>query len=146
MTATTFGRIAGMGLSIALVGFAGCGGDDPMSVPSGRVVKATPSLATDIQEIFDRRGCSSGACHGAAQQAGLSLSSAAASFASLVGVTATSEPIVRVIPNDADNSYIVIKLEGRQTVGARMPLGGGQIDTIDLNNIKNWINTGAPNN
>ncbi len=136
----------------ALVAIAGCGGDDGPTGPPGlppaptRVVKANPSLATDIQEIFNRVGCSGGSCHGAAQSAGLNLGSASAAFSSLVGVTATSEPIVRVIPNDADNSYLVIKLEGRQSVGARMPLGGSSIDTVDLNNIKNWINTGAANN
>ena len=48
-------------------------------------------------------------------------------------------------PGDAANSYIVIKLEGRQTVGAKMPLGGS-LDAISLQNIKNWINKGAKNN
>ena len=44
---------------------------------------------------------------------------------------ATSEAVLRVIPNNADGSYLVIKLEGRQTVGARMPLGGQPLDMTD---------------
>ena len=65
----------------------------------------------------------------------------------LIGVPSTSEPgLNRVTPSDATNSYIVIKLEGRQTVGARMPLGRTPLDNVDLTNIKNWINNGAMNN
>ena len=64
----------------------------------------------------------------------------------LVDVDAASENFKRVLPNDANNSYIVIKLEGRQTVGSRMPLSQSPLDNIDLTNIKNWINNGAPNN
>ena len=52
----------------------------------------------------------------------------------------------RAIPGDAANSYLVIKLEGTQSVGSRMPIGGSALDNIDLTNIKNWINNGAENN
>jgi hypothetical protein len=109
------------------------------------VVKANPAFGADIQEIFDRRGCTASGCHGSAQSAGLDLRSGSA-YGSLVNVQASSEPIVRVIPNDAQNSYLVIKLEGRQSVGAQMPRGGSPLDTIDMRNIRNWIDTGAPNN
>jgi hypothetical protein len=54
----------------------------------------------------------------------------------------------RVLPGDVANSYIVIKLEGRQTVGAKMPIGGS-LDAVSLQNIqniKNWINKGTKNN
>ena len=64
----------------------------------------------------------------------------------LVGMSANGEAIDYVIPNDADGSYIVMKLEGRQTVGQQMPRGGTPLDATDLTNIKNWINNGAPNN
>jgi len=42
--------------------------------------------------------------------------------------------------------YIVIKVEGRQSVGSRMPQVGGPLDAIDLANLRNWIAVGAPNN
>ena len=87
-------------------------------------------------------------CHGDGTGAEMTLgSNAGANYGVLVGVPSTSEPSFnRVTPNDATNSYIVIKLEGRQGVGARMPLGRSPLDNIDLTNIRNWINGGAPNN
>lgn len=126
-------------------GDGGDGGGGGGGGGGGRVVKANPGFAADIQEIFTRRGCNSSACHGSTQEAGLDLRASAA-YDALVNVLATSESIVRVIPNNADNSYLVIKLEGRQSVGERMPLNMSALDNTDLTNIKNWINTGAPNN
>jgi hypothetical protein len=112
---------------------------------SGRTIQADPSFASVIQEIFERRGCTQSGCHNNATVSGLTLARGA-SYAALVNVRAANEPIVRVIPGNADGSYLVIKLEGRQAVGARMPLGGAPLDEIDLANIKNWINQGAKNN
>jgi hypothetical protein len=77
--------------------------------------------------------------------AGLDLRSGS-SYGSLVDVRATSEPILRVSPGDPDGSYLVIKLEGRQSVGDRMPQTGAALDSIDLTNIRNWIAQGALNN
>lgn len=124
-----------------------CGGDSPTSgsTTDTRTIQANPSFSTTIQEIFNRRGCTSSSCHGTAQQAGLDLRTGS-SFAELVNVRATSEPIVRVIPGNPDGSYLVIKLEGRQSVGDRMPQTGAPLDSIDLTNIRNWIAQGALNN
>jgi len=69
------------------------------------------------------------------------------SYANLVSVTSTQEPAkTRVIPNDATDSYLVVKLEGRQTNGGRMPLGGSALNANSIQNIKNWIDKGAKNN
>ncbi len=134
--------------------FTACG-DDPVGPQGGgdqREIKAQPSFSTDVNEIFQRRGCASGACHGAAGgQAGLVLTaSATANWANLVDVPSSQDsnapPRDLVEPNDAQNSYLVVKLEDRQPVGARMPLGGSPLDNIDLTNIRNWINNGAPAN
>ncbi len=147
-------------LSPALAGLfllAACGGgdgptypgmdDDPGGGTEGptRTVKSDPSFARDIQEIFDRRGCTNSSCHGSSQQAGLDLRQGSA-YGNLVNVMATQEQIIRVIPGNAQGSYLVIKLEGRQTVGQRMPRGAAPLDTIDLKNIRNWIDKGAKNN
>lgn len=132
-------------LTLALVATA-CGDDtptDPIDPP--RVIKANPAFQADVQEIFDRVGCSTSGCHGSAARAGLDLRTGSA-WANLVDVTATNEAVSRVIPGDAQASYLVIKLEGRQTVGSRMPLGGTPLDNIDLTNVRNWIDNGAPNN
>ena len=110
-----------------------------------RVIVDNPGFASVIQNIFDRRGCAGGSCHGAAQSAGLDLRSGN-SFGNLVNVTATQSSAARVIPGNAQDSYLIIKVEGRQTVGSRMPIGGAALDSIDLTNLRNWINQGAKNN
>lgn len=146
-----------LALTTALT-FAACGGDSGTNpeaggggggggggTGSGRVVKADPLFGSDIQEIFDRTGCSASSCHGTVESGGLRLTSGS-SYGELVNIAAVAESGTRVIPNDATNSYLVIKLEGRQTSGSSMPVGGAALDTIDIGNIKNWINQGAKNN
>jgi hypothetical protein len=135
---------------LAALALSSCGDTGPTSstdtsTTGTRSIQATPSFASTVQEIFSRKGCTSSSCHGSAQMAGLDLRSGA-SYASLVGVRATSESIVRVIPGNADGSYLVIKVEGRQSVGARMPQTGSPLDAIDLTNLRNWIDQGAQNN
>ncbi|MDZ7781127.1 MAG: hypothetical protein U5R14_14500 [Gemmatimonadota bacterium] len=140
-----------MGMSLLLVA---CGGDDdPTGVNGGNgngdddMVLDNPSFADDINPIFSEQGCSASQCHGGGE-AGLTLSSdAAANRAELVDVASTQESeFLRVDPGDAENSYLVIKLEGRQSVGDQMPLDQSPIDDIDLGNIRNWIDNGAPDN
>ena len=134
---------------IVTTSLAACGSEGPTSssgtTTDTRSIQANPSFSMTIQEIFNRRSCTSSSCHGTAQMAGLDLRSGP-SYASLVSVRATSEPILRVIPGDPDGSYLVIKLEGRQSVGDRMPQTGSPLDTVDLTNIRNWISQGALNN
>ncbi len=136
-------------LTLGACGDGGTGPDDDGSNGGNnnpaRQILADPSYANVIQEIFNRRGCSSGSCHGSTQSAGLDLRSGS-SRASLVNVASTQTGTLRVIPGDANGSYLIIKVEGRQTVGDRMPVGGAVLDNIDLTNLKNWINQGAKNN
>jgi len=138
-------------LSLGACGDSGTGPDPNPGGGGGggggatRVIVADPSFASVIQEIFTRRGCSASSCHGASQQAGMSLISGNA-YANLVNVAATQASVDRVIPGNANDSYIIVKVEGRQTTGGRMPLGGSALDNIDLTNLKNWINQGAKNN
>jgi len=108
-------------------------------------VKDDPSFASDIQAIFNTT-CTAASCHGGATgQAGLVLLSGQA-YNNLVNVASTQAPMTkRVLPGDATNSYIVIKLEGRQTVGTKMPQTGS-LPANALQNIKNWINRGAKDN
>jgi hypothetical protein len=106
-----------------------------------------PSFATVVNEIFVRRGCTAGNCHGNGA-GGLTLSATpATSYASLVGVPSSdAASILRVAPGSATSSYLVMKLEGNQVSGARMPIGGAPLSAADLKAIKDWINAGAPNN
>jgi hypothetical protein len=144
-------------LIVALcVAAAACGGDGPTD-PNGdnggdggnggdaRVILDSPSFAQNVYESFQRRGCNAASCHGGSA-GGLSMSSASVAYEQLVGVPSAGTGELRVIANDAANSYLVKKLEGTQGAGAQMPLGGTPLDNIDLTNVKNWINQGATNN
>lgn len=132
---------------------AACSASDSPTDPGGtpadaRTIKANPSFANDITEIFMRRGCAGSNCHGNGA-GGLTIStSGSANHERLVNVTSPMSGEVYVIPNDAQNSYLVKKLENRQGSGngSRMPVGGSALDNVDLTNIKNWINAGAQNN
>ncbi len=138
---------------VAGLATAACGaGDSPTTsteitqpVADTRTIQADPSFQSVVQEVFDRRGCSSVACHGSALSGGLDLRTGA-SYAALVNVPAVAELGLRVTPGDPDMSYLVVKLEGRQAVGSAMPQGAASLDEIDLTNIRNWILQGAENN
>lgn len=70
-------------------------------------------------------------------------------YQSLVGVPSVGKPgAVRVIPSDAENSYMVHKLEGRSDiVGQRMPRTAGPFLTEgQIRIIRRWIDQGAQNN
>jgi hypothetical protein len=84
------------------------------------------------------------ACHaGATAPLGLRLDGAN-SYALLVGVASGQEPAFqRVEPFDANDSYLIKKLEGRVSEGGRMPLGGVPLPQADIDVIRQWINDGA---
>lgn len=142
-------------LLVALAGLlVACGGGEGPTSPGGNngnpgggnnepSIKADPSFAGDIVPIFGRNGCTASGCHGAPGEAGLNL--ATAPYAALVNVPSTQTGEIRVIPGNANDSYLVKKLEGRASVGVRMPVGGS-LGSADLQNIRNWINQGAKNN
>ena len=74
----------------------------------------------------------------------MNLTSAANTHAALVNVTSLNEPpLKRVLPGDPNNSYIIHKLEGTQTVGARMPFGGPFLDQATIDQVRAWIQAGA---
>jgi hypothetical protein len=51
-----------------------------------------------------------------------------------------------VLPNNADNSPLVDKIEPNPQYGARMPEGGPFLSNDRINQIKQWINDGAEDN
>lgn len=133
---------ASLGLVLGAFIFAACSSPSSPETPS--TAKDDPSFSGDIQPIFSS-SCTATSCHGTSAQAGMTLVQGQ-SYNNLVNVDSSEEPTrKRVLPGDATNSYIVIKLEGRQTIGAKMPTGGS-LDAASLQNIRNWINRGAQNN
>jgi hypothetical protein len=74
---------------------------------------------------------------------GMDLTSVAHSAASLINVTSVEQPTKkRVLPNDANNSILINKLEG--TSGTQMPLGGQPLSAATIAQIRAWITNGAP--
>ena len=106
-----------------------------------------PSLES-IQNDILTPTCSVAGCHsgppGPNLPAGMDLSSASASFSSLINVASLQVPTtLRVALGDADNSYLIRKLEGTSAVGSRMPEGGPFLDQATIDVIRRWIDTGA---
>jgi hypothetical protein len=108
----------------------------------------TATTLTQLQSTIFGPICSG--CHtggGASLPSSMNLSNASASFAALVGVTSLEVgTLKRVNPNDVAGSYIINKLEGTQTVGGQMPLGGAPLSAGTIATVKSWINAGALNN
>jgi hypothetical protein len=91
-------------------------------------------------------GCHSGPTSNSLPS-GMNLTSAANSFTALVDVPSLQVgSLNRVTPGDADNSYLIQKLEGTATGGSRMPQGGPFLDQATVDTIRQWITDGAQNN
>ncbi|RMF11631.1 MAG: hypothetical protein D6761_13940 [Candidatus Dadabacteria bacterium] len=103
------------------------------------------SFTKTYNDVIDKRcSChqSSGAPHG------LNMSTKSLARQNLVNVSSAEFPAMdRVEPGDADNSYVVHKLEGTQASvggsGSRMPKSGGPLSSQQITEIRDWIDRGA---
>ncbi len=102
-----------------------------------------------IQAVVFTPSCATAGCHtgpaGNNLPAGLDLSSADASFGSLVGIPSQQEAaILRVAAGDPDNSYLVQKIEGSAATGTLMPPPGrAPLSADEIAAIRQWITDGA---
>lgn len=106
-----------------------------------------PSLDSIQANVF-AVSCGLSGCHsgpaGSGLPQGMDLTSADASFASLVGVSSAQDPAtLRVAPGDANGSYLVQKLEGTAAVGGQMPAASPPLDQATIDVIRAWIDGGA---
>lgn len=143
MNSATF-RMPGLALLLALAACGGGGDDAPPPAAAPPPAGLQPTLAS-IQTLVFTPSCAKAGCHNAASaQAGLVLDPGA-SWANLVNVVSSQNMLLtRVIPTNADGSFLIQKLEGTQTVGGRMPADGPpflQQATVDV--IRQWILNGA---
>jgi hypothetical protein len=109
-------------------------------------VSGTLSTLTSIQtNVFTPRcsGCHNGAS--ATLPGAMNLTSAAASYAALVGIASVEVPALqRVTPGNPSNSYLIRKLEGGPNIVAnRMPLAGPPLPQTTIDSIRLWITNGA---
>jgi hypothetical protein len=101
-----------------------------------------------VQENIFSSSCAVSGCHrGSAAPEGLDLSAGSA-HDNLVGVSSEQKPnLLRVDPNNPDDSYLIIKLEGgdRMAEGtAQMPRGRQPLSEDQISTIRAWISAGAP--
>ena len=130
---------------IPLVAFAAACGDSPTS-PSPQPPSGLMPRLSSIQTMIFNRSCIEH--HGDhATDADLDLTAGNA-YANLVNVPSVQRmDLNRVTPDDAENSYLIHKLDGRTgIVGDRMPTNGPFLTAAQIDVIKQWINNGAQNN
>jgi hypothetical protein len=138
---------------VAALVWAGC--DESLSSITGPTPDLQPTFSSIQTNIFNMTDSSGRlACIQCHSDAGRTPSGnlvllEGRSYQQLVGRGSTGKPgATLVIPGDAENSYLIHKLEGRaDIVGQRMPRGNGPFLTEGQTLvIRQWIKDGAPNN
>jgi len=117
----------------------GHGGATALSFPV-HVSSATCEVPADVYAIFSAN-CSP--CHTTGTSGGLSLASATAAYANLVGVAsgaAACSSRVRAIPGDSADSYVISKLRGETGIcGSPMPRNRPALPEDEIAAIAAWI-------
>ncbi len=124
-----------------------CGGGGGYS--GGMMPSPPPPLQptlTSIQSNIFTPSCALSGCHaGSTPQMGQNLSAGMA-YSNIVNVPSTEQPAFkRVLPGDAANSYLYMKITGDARItGVQMPKVGGPLSADKIAAIRDWINNGAP--
>jgi hypothetical protein len=137
-----------VGMGVLLSGCGGGGGDYNAPPPQQQTPPPPATGQNTFQQVQTQvltPNCNG--CHiGANAPAGLRLD-AANSYAQLFNVASTQVPtLLRVKPGDPDNSWLVQKIDGRATVGGRMPLGRAALPQASIDLVRAWIAGGAQMN
>lgn len=110
-------------------------------------VVAAPTLARDVQPIFERR-CAFGGCHSVATAQGGLVLVAGASHAALVGRPARSGGgDTLVVPGAAARSWLMRLVDDDEAARRgvrRMPLAASPLTPNQRETIRRWIDRGAP--
>jgi hypothetical protein len=139
-------------LALVLTGFClwtGSAGSGPAPADTSSVPGDNASSFDDIQRTIFNVSCISGPCHSSTSQQGNLVLEEGVSYSRLVGVApfnsaARAAGLQRVVPGDADNSLLLIKLTGPPAAeGSRMPLGFAALSPTDIQKIRSWILAGA---
>lgn len=132
---------------LVIAAVAACGSDSPTAPTTPTTPdpdELMPTLSSIQTRIFNESCIGHHGDH--ATEADLDLTDGM-SYAQLVNMPSFQVPSLnRVAPGDAENSYLIHKLEGRAgIVGDPMP-PGGLLTTEQIDVIRQWINNGAQNN
>ena len=125
---------------------AGTGeGLDQNGIPlEGQETIPLASNFKSIQANIFTPSCATSGCHsGSAPPEGLLLSGNS-SFTNLVNIESSQVPSIdRIEPGDADNSYLVNKIEGTASVGQQMPRNLPALSLAKIQSIREWVDNGA---
>lgn len=133
-------------LVLFLLGVTSCAGDGVVSMVGGPPPSNAPTLTSLQSSIFSPK-CAVPGCHTApAPEQGMDLTEGH-TYAFTIGVDSNElSGFKRVVPGDAADSYLYMKLAGDpRIVGERMPFGG-MLTAAEIESVKQWIDAGAQNN
>jgi len=147
------------GIAIVTLALAACGGGSgegldqngrPLTGSGGGggslappVLGLAPTLDSIQANVFSVN-CAVSGCHfGVAAQQGMRLEPGL-SAANLINVASPRDAnLIRVIPGNPNDSFIIQKLEGKQLLGDRMPQGGPYLPQSTIDVVRQWIQDGA---
>ena len=123
---------------------AGCSGGEGSGLADQPPLPPFGASSSAIQANVLAPTCAAAGCHqGAGAPQGLRLDDVN-SYGLLVNVASSQvNTILRVAPNDPDNSYLIQKLEGTASVCAQMPLNAPALTQSTIDVIRQWITDGA---
>jgi hypothetical protein len=141
------GLAVGAFVAVMLTAFGGCGSSSA-SVGSTGDGQAT---FTNIYTSILQPACATHHSGGASASGALDMSSQALAFSNLVGVKAAGSACgtsgdIRVVAGSPTESLLYNKVNGTQSCGAQMPLGGPYLPADEISLIEAWITAGAMNN
>ena len=135
-------RLVVLLLSTCLLG-VGCAGNGPAPT-------TTTSTFDTIQTTIFNVHCLNAGCHNSSDQAGNLVLAAGVSYANLINVApfntaARARGLLRVVPGDADHSFLLIKITGPPSdEGSPMPLVPPLLSDAQISLVRQWILSGAP--
>ena len=138
----------GLVIPPVLLALSACSGEAPDRTELG--ASGAPAAAQSLfqSDIAPLLAASCATCHLTGDEAGNISLVPDRAIATLVGVKARGAPaLMRVVPGDPDQSYLVMKLEGTQIAhggnGAQMPFGAPPLSPDRIAMIREWIKQGA---
>lgn len=145
-------RVAATIGSLAIILTVGCADFEGTVAPTfglPDVIPDAPTLARDVQPLFDRR-CAFGGCHSVAtRQAGLVLVRGSSHGALVNRPSLLQGSRTLVVPGDTAASWLMtmISTDDDARIGySRMPLAATPLTPNQIATIARWIDRGAPEN
>jgi hypothetical protein len=132
---------------IAILLLTACGELKSPTDPGGPGDPIDPTATfTRVQNEIFTPTCTTVGCHDVLGRSSEMVLSAGRAYAQTVNQPSVEMPaLVRVRPNDPDNSYLYRKIIGVNITGDRMPQAQPPLSAAQIKLVRDWIRRGAPN-